>query len=205
MNNTRDPKTRILEAALKEFAVDGFGGARMDNIAKAAEINKAMLFYYFSSKKNLYQTVITDVLKQYIEHVKDLITPTLSPEKMLNQFPQIIISFFSKRQNFIRLIGMELLNKPENVVTIISTFIRGNIIDGPKIIANLVKLWNKTGLISEEDPAHFMMNIMALCFGSFITRPMVAGILGVDIGDDQEFFDKRIESIINVLKNGMLK
>ena len=205
MKKNKDTKERIMEAALIEFAGNGFGGARMDAIAKSAEINKAMLFYYFTSKENLYQTVITDVLKQYLSHVQKLLSPTLSPEKLLEQFPNIIVTFFSQRTNFIKLIGIELLNNPQNVTSVISPFINGNIIDPAKIISKLVDVWYKKGLISENDPVHFMMNIMSLCLGSFIARPMVEAVFDIKFEDDQAYFEKRIQSIVNVLKNGMLK
>jgi TetR/AcrR family transcriptional regulator len=63
-------KQKILNAALKEFATLGYAGARMEKIARRAEINKAMLFYYFSSKDNLYQEVLKHVLKKIFPGIR---------------------------------------------------------------------------------------------------------------------------------------
>lgn len=49
-----ETRTRILDAALSEFAAHGLAGARTDKIAQAAGVNKALLYYYFDSKENLY-------------------------------------------------------------------------------------------------------------------------------------------------------
>ena len=49
-----DSRTRILDAALREFAAHGLAGARTDRIAQSAGVNKALLYYYFDSKENLY-------------------------------------------------------------------------------------------------------------------------------------------------------
>jgi TetR/AcrR family transcriptional regulator len=49
---------RILDAAALEFARRGFAGARVDQIARRARVNKAMLYYHFSSKANLYRTLL---------------------------------------------------------------------------------------------------------------------------------------------------
>lgn len=49
-----ETRSRILEAALSEFAAHGLAGARTDRIATAAGVNKALLYYYFESKENLY-------------------------------------------------------------------------------------------------------------------------------------------------------
>jgi AcrR family transcriptional regulator len=52
------PPERILACALREFSRHGYAGARMDRIADGAKISKRMLFYYFKSKRRLFQTVI---------------------------------------------------------------------------------------------------------------------------------------------------
>ncbi|MGH2484464.1 MAG: TetR/AcrR family transcriptional regulator, partial [Ktedonobacterales bacterium] len=49
----------ILRAALDIFAMRGFSGARVDDIAEAAGYNKALIFHYFSDKLGLYQTLVT--------------------------------------------------------------------------------------------------------------------------------------------------
>jgi len=49
-----ESRARILDAALSEFSANGLAGARTDRIAQAAGVNKALLYYYFESKENLY-------------------------------------------------------------------------------------------------------------------------------------------------------
>lgn len=56
-----DSRTRILEAALSEFAANGLAGARTDRIANAAGVNKALLYYYFESKENLYLAALESI------------------------------------------------------------------------------------------------------------------------------------------------
>ena len=48
----------ILDAALKEFSVRGFAGARVDVIARRAKVNKRMLYHYFSDKEGLFRAVL---------------------------------------------------------------------------------------------------------------------------------------------------
>jgi TetR/AcrR family transcriptional regulator len=58
---TRNPertRERILSAALKEFAAHGFAGARVDAIARRADINKRMLYHYFGDKEDLFKAVL---------------------------------------------------------------------------------------------------------------------------------------------------
>jgi TetR/AcrR family transcriptional regulator len=49
-----ETRSRILDAALGEFSTHGLAGARTDRIANSAGVNKALLYYYFESKENLY-------------------------------------------------------------------------------------------------------------------------------------------------------
>src|ERR1035441_10355936 len=56
--NPERTRERILSAALKEFAADGFAGARVDAIARRAAINKRMLYHYFGDKEGLFRAVL---------------------------------------------------------------------------------------------------------------------------------------------------
>jgi TetR/AcrR family transcriptional regulator len=54
-------RERIYRQALKEFSKNGFAGARVDQIAKKARVNKQLIYYYFESKENLFRVVIESV------------------------------------------------------------------------------------------------------------------------------------------------
>src|SRR5208282_4864078 len=56
-----ETRGRILDAALSEFAANGLAGARTEQIAQAAGVNKALLYYYFESKEKLYSTALETV------------------------------------------------------------------------------------------------------------------------------------------------
>lgn len=52
-----DARSRILEAAIQEFAQHGYDGSRLERIARAAQVHTAQIHYYFRSKKGLYEAV----------------------------------------------------------------------------------------------------------------------------------------------------
>jgi AcrR family transcriptional regulator len=54
MKKSDQTKDKILAAALDEFASKGFAGTRVDQIARAAGVNKAMIYYYFAGKQDLF-------------------------------------------------------------------------------------------------------------------------------------------------------
>lgn len=58
VRNAGPTKSRILEAANKEFAKNGLGGARVNLFSQKARANKRMIYHYFGSKDGLCQTVL---------------------------------------------------------------------------------------------------------------------------------------------------
>src|SRR2546430_17716968 len=71
--NPERSQERILAAAFEEFAAQGFAGARVDNIARSAGINKRMLYHYFGDKKNLFREVLRRKMAQ--RHAWGVATP----------------------------------------------------------------------------------------------------------------------------------
>lgn len=65
VKDAADARSRIFEAALKEFAIHGLAGARTDAIAKGAGVNIALLFYYFKSKEELYSAVLEEMFSRW--------------------------------------------------------------------------------------------------------------------------------------------
>src|SRR5438045_880662 len=62
--NPERTQERILKAAFKEFAGKGFAGARVDQIARRAGINKRMLYHYFGDKEGLFREVLRRKIAQ---------------------------------------------------------------------------------------------------------------------------------------------
>lgn len=57
-DRSAETRAKILDAALREFSANGLAGARMDQIASIAGVNKALLYYHFDSKENLYSAAL---------------------------------------------------------------------------------------------------------------------------------------------------
>jgi AcrR family transcriptional regulator len=64
-----DRRQAILEAAINEFSVKGLSGARVDAIARAARVNKQLIYYYFDSKVGLYEAVLGQLISRTSERM----------------------------------------------------------------------------------------------------------------------------------------
>ncbi|MFM2577586.1 TetR/AcrR family transcriptional regulator [Vibrio fortis] len=65
--NPQETQRKILEAALEEFSANGYHGARIDRIVKAAEVNKRMVYHYFRDKEGLFKALMQSELKKIKE------------------------------------------------------------------------------------------------------------------------------------------
>ena len=87
LNDKRDETIRhILEAAAKTFSEVGFEGARMDEIAKRATVNKATIYYHIGDKKALYAEVLHDIIGNALERSLRNLQDTQSPEEKLKSY-----------------------------------------------------------------------------------------------------------------------
>jgi AcrR family transcriptional regulator len=77
---------RILKAAGSVFSESGFSGARVDEIAKRAGVNKAMIYYHIGDKEKLYAEVISNVIGNTAEMIAGKIKDIRDPEEKLRVY-----------------------------------------------------------------------------------------------------------------------
>src|SRR5258705_10504692 len=80
---SNDRALRIIAAAREEFARRGFAGARVEQIARRAGVNKQLLFYYFHSKRGLFQAVLAQSAGELEAALAELATPSGGPLRRL--------------------------------------------------------------------------------------------------------------------------
>src|SRR5437763_10305532 len=78
-----ESRAAILEAATREFAQEGIAGARTDAIARAARVNKALLYYYFKDKEALYGAVLDQVFGGLTKAIRHALSQELGPKEKL--------------------------------------------------------------------------------------------------------------------------
>jgi TetR/AcrR family transcriptional regulator len=106
--NAEATKASILDAALKEFAEQGLAGARMDEIAKAASVNKALLYYYFESKQRLFVGVIQQAFLLITDALREALSRPANPKEKLLAFLDANFEVLAAHPLLARLLGHEL-------------------------------------------------------------------------------------------------
>ena len=199
-------KEKIIEAAVHEFSKGGYPGARVDNIAVKAGVNKAMIFYYFGSKEELYKIVIKKIVGELFEVIKESggLSTNLNPEVFFETFPENYIRFFSDNREYLKIIGTELIQNPENLKRALQGFFNSETMLLPKNLRKLFEEWYEDGLITEPEPVHLFLNIISICIFPIIARAIPETIFNLDL-ENEKFIRERIVSVKNLLKRGVLK
>ena len=91
-------RAAILAAAEAIFAHSGLAGARTDAIAAAAHVNKAMLYYYFKSKDQLFEAVVEDHFRQFNDAALQVLVSPGPARVVLLQYVSLHFEFISAHQ-----------------------------------------------------------------------------------------------------------
>lgn len=125
MKNDAEPKPRvrdaeatqkrIMQAAKKEFARNGLGGARVDVIAEQAKANKRMIYHYFESKETLFQRVLEEAYLDIRTAEQKLALDHLDPRAALEKLVRFTWKYYIDNPEFITLVNSENLHKAKHL------------------------------------------------------------------------------------------
>jgi len=102
---SNDRALRIVAAAREEFAKRGFAGARVDQIARRAGVNKQLLFYYYHSKRGLFQAVLAQTAGDLEAAFARLANPTGGPLERLRLTLAAQFEFLAQNPQVVALLG----------------------------------------------------------------------------------------------------
>ncbi len=153
----------LLEVAKKEFARNGLHGGRVDRIARAAKINKQLIYYYFGAKENLYLAVLEDVYGDIRTHEHALDLRALDPMTAMRKLIGFTFDYVMANRDFVLLLTNENLMEARHLKrskTIKAT--HSPIVD---LLADTLTRGEKAKLFrSGVDPVQLYISLAGLCF-----------------------------------------
>jgi len=166
-------EAKIKAAARNVFHQKGYAGTRTRDIAKEANMNLALLNYYFKSKENLFELIMFETLTMFFQTMGIVFndeTTTLEKKiqlvaenyiDLITEEPEIPLFIMSELRSH----GAAILEKlPAAKMILQSAFIKQ------------YKEAAKNGKLAEPNPLHFLMNLMGLVVFPFISSPMIKKI-----------------------------
>lgn len=193
----RTTEDKIYEAARRIFILKGMEGARMQEIADEAGMNKALLHYYFRSKENLFKAVFKDIFTKFFSKVKDTLFSEIPAKEKLTVFidnyidlilanpyvPQFIINEINRDPKVLKTLMFESGIEPQQIL---------------ELFFNEVQWKN----LSKLDPRHIVISLLGMLIFPFVARPLLQMVY---FNDDQEAYDRFLNERKDIVKNMIFK
>src|SRR5690348_1513338 len=109
-----ETRASILEAATREFAQEGVAGARTDAIARAAKVNKALLYYYFIDKQTLYGAALDHVFRHRLEILMPVLRENVPPGEKVLRYTGALFDYFVEHPLHREMVQREMLTLPRH-------------------------------------------------------------------------------------------
>jgi len=173
----------ILQAAIAEFSAHGLSGARTEAIAASAGANKALLYYYFKSKKDLYVAAIDEVSAKVVADALAALDPAYSPgerllRSALNHFDRILT-----QREFQSLLQQEMVRFQREESGSISHFFQNAFSPFMRKLQDAVQEGVNSGELCKMDPLQVMYSIFGANVFYFMSAPMVQLAMPFDLFD----------------------
>ncbi len=94
-------RSRILSAACDEFGAKGFAATSVDRIARRARVNKAMIYYYFPSKRALYTAIVRELYATLLEKLRVIVAQSLTPSQKLDGLIDTFVRSVDSSRHFL--------------------------------------------------------------------------------------------------------
>lgn len=185
MEKDQTTESRILRAANEVFVKKGFEGARMQEIADAAGINKSLLHYYFRNKDTLFSAVFTQAFQEIIPQINEVISSEASLLDKIHAFVEKYTAFLLEHPHLPLFILGEIQRNPTSITDTFKS-------NDKRIHEFIWQVLAETqqGKINPMPPEHIFVNILSLSVFPIIARPILQSIL---FNDDEEKFEKFIQ------------
>jgi len=190
---------KLLETAEQVFVEKGFDGARVDEIANLAAINKRMIYVFYGSKENLYIEVLRTTFRKLFKSNLPTPDPSGDPLADTEAIMRWYFWFLSDNPNYVRLLGWETLNDGNRAGKVLFELMEEGL--GP--LQKIVKLAREQGYIQNDMPSHKIVTILnEVCLGFFARRNLLEILWGQDLNDKSNQEDM-LNLIIKIVMEGI--
>jgi TetR/AcrR family transcriptional regulator len=165
---------------VREFAHEGVAGARTDAIARAAKVNKALLYYYFKDKEALYGAVLDQVFGGLIAHVGEVLSRDLPPREKIIAYAGTHFDYVASHPLYPRIVQGEMMavgrGRANHLERIVKKYFR------PLFgrVAEILKKGQAAGEFRAVDPLHFVPSMIAVIVFYFTSAPVMQLMTGKD-------------------------
>jgi TetR/AcrR family transcriptional regulator len=173
-----ESRTAILQAAIREFAREGVAGARTDAIARAAKVNKALLYYYFHDKETLYGAALDHVFQERNKFLMPVLEAKIPPGEKILRYIGAFFDYLADHPLHREMVQREMFSLPRRsqMQRIVKLYIK-------PVYEEMVKLFQEgisSGVFRPVDPLQFIPSMAAVVVHYFGSAAMLKFITQED-------------------------
>jgi AcrR family transcriptional regulator len=195
-HNPIEPKQRILESAISLFAQRGFASVGVREIAKEANVNIAMISYYFEGKVGILKSVLEEFFDQYSQMLKDAVDEGRSTEEAVRRLIGHMVDFVRENTELALVAYNELpLDLPELAEIKVEKITR---------MIGILSVFIKRFGLDPEDTYHLGMigpSLISMVFMNFRIKSILKNIFKVKF--DDAYYDDFKETIATLFLSGI--
>ncbi|OIP04686.1 MAG: hypothetical protein AUJ97_02380 [Bacteroidetes bacterium CG2_30_32_10] len=184
LEEEKNTEKTILEAAKRVFLAKGFDGARMQEIADEAKINKSLVHYYFRSKDKLFDAIFEEAFSQFIPKVAETMASDKDIFEKITIFVDTYIEMFINNPHIPTFILHEINRNPDRIVDLLK-----NSKINPSLFVVSIMQEMQNGAIKPLHPLHLIINMISLCVFPFAAKPIIKGFI---LNNDEALFNQFI-------------
>lgn len=195
----KETEEKIFEAARRVFQKHGYNGARMQEIADEAQINKAMLHYYYRSKEKLFQAVFRSAIQKLLPNLFGILSKPQSLHETIVELVDFYHDLFRDDPDLPAFVVFEMNNNPAQF----AEFMGSQSLKLPETFIAKVKEAVSRGEIRPVRPEHLLMNVVGMSMMPVVAKNMVRFLFTFDDERYASFLEERRALIPEMVFNGI--
>ena len=173
-------RASILKAAINEFAEHGIAGARTDAIARAARVNKALLYYYFKDKEAIYQAVLDHVFSGLRDTVVPMLEGDLPPRQKVLNYLGAYFDYIAANPRFPRVVQGEWIRTGSDRIGQMKRVAQSYFRPIYQKLGEVMRAGVASGEFRPIDPMHFIPSMVAIVIFYFSAAPVIKELMKID-------------------------
>ena len=194
-----DTERRILDGAHAVFMRHGTAGARMQEIAREAGVNSALLHYYFRNKERLADAVFQRAATQLLPNLVRILASDADLDAKVANVVELELTRLSETPYLPGYVISELTHHPHRIQQLFASVVGMAPADvGALVRARLSAQIDervRAGRMQPIDAEQFVVNLLALCIFPFAAKPMLTALLGLDEEGFTAFIGRRRQEL----------
>ncbi len=175
-----ESRAAILEAAVQEFSREGVAGARTDAIARAARVNKALLYYYFKDKDTLYGAVLDQAFGGLTTSLLAILSLDLPPREKILAYAGGHFDYIASHTRYPRIVQGEMMRAGRGGSGQFQRVVKQYFRPLAGKLAEVIKEGQAKGEFRPGNPQQHLLSIIAVIVFYFINAPVMRMVSGAD-------------------------